>query len=40
MQVVWAGLIWLRDGVVWTNLAQDRDQWMVFMNTAMNLQVP
>jgi hypothetical protein len=27
-------------GVDWTDLAQDRDQWMAFVNTVMNLQVP
>jgi hypothetical protein len=24
----------------WVDLAQDRDQWRVLVNTAMNLQVP
>jgi hypothetical protein len=28
------------DGVNWIQLAQDRVQWQVFVNTAMNLQVP
>jgi hypothetical protein len=28
------------DGVDWIVLAQDRDQWRAFMNTAMNLQIP
>jgi hypothetical protein len=27
------------DGVDWTDLAQDRDQWRVLMNTVMNLRV-
>jgi hypothetical protein len=28
------------DGEDWINLAQDRDQWRVLVNTVMNLQVP
>jgi hypothetical protein len=28
------------DGVDWIDMAQDRDQWGVFMNTVMNLRVP
>jgi hypothetical protein len=28
------------DGMDWNDLAQDRDQWRVLMNTAMNLRVP
>jgi hypothetical protein len=28
------------DGMDWINLAQDRDQWRVLVNTAMNLRVP
>jgi hypothetical protein len=28
------------DGVDWIELAQDRDQWMVLVNTVMNLRVP
>jgi hypothetical protein len=28
------------DGVDWTNMAQDRDQWKVLVNTALHLQVP
>jgi hypothetical protein len=28
------------DGTDWTDLAQDRDQWRVLVNTVMNLQVP
>jgi hypothetical protein len=28
------------DGMDWINLAQDRDQWMVLVNTVMNLRVP
>jgi transposase len=27
------------DGVVWTDLAQDRDQWRALANTVMNLWV-
>jgi hypothetical protein len=27
-------------GMDWTDLAQDRDQWRVLMNTEMNLRVP
>jgi hypothetical protein len=27
------------DGVDWIDLAQDRDQWRVLVNTVMNLQV-
>jgi hypothetical protein len=27
-------------GMVWIDLAQDRDQWRVFVNMAMNLWVP
>jgi hypothetical protein len=27
-------------GVDWIGLAKDRDQWMVLVNTVMNLQVP
>jgi hypothetical protein len=29
-----------RDGMDWIDLAQDRDQWRVLVNTLMNLQVP
>jgi hypothetical protein len=28
------------DGMDWTDLAQDVDQWRVLVNTVMNLQVP
>jgi hypothetical protein len=28
------------EGVDWINLAHDRDQWWVLVNTAMNLLVP
>jgi hypothetical protein len=28
------------DGMDWIDLAQDRDQWMVLVNTVLNLQVP
>jgi hypothetical protein len=28
------------DGVDWIELAQDRDQWRVLVNTVMNLRVP
>jgi hypothetical protein len=27
-------------GLDWIDLAQDRDQWRVLMNTVMNLRVP
>jgi hypothetical protein len=27
-------------GIDWIDLAQDRDQWRAFVNTAMNLWVP
>jgi hypothetical protein len=29
-----------RDGMDWTELAQDRDQWRTLVNTVMNLRVP
>jgi hypothetical protein len=29
-----------RDGVDWTHLAQERDQWRTLVNTVMNLRVP
>jgi hypothetical protein len=28
------------DGVDWSELAQDRDQWMALVNTVMNLWLP
>jgi hypothetical protein len=28
------------DGMDWTDLAQDRDQWKALVNTVMNLRVP
>jgi hypothetical protein len=28
------------DGVVWIDMAQDRDQWRVLLNTILNLWVP
>jgi hypothetical protein len=28
------------DGMVWFDLAQDRDQWKALANTVMNLPVP
>jgi hypothetical protein len=28
------------DGMDWVDVAQDRDQWRVLLNTVMNLQVP
>jgi hypothetical protein len=28
------------DGMGWIELAQDRDQWRVLLNTIMNLRVP
>jgi hypothetical protein len=28
------------DGMDWSNLAQDRDQWRAIVNTVMNRQVP
>jgi hypothetical protein len=29
-----------RDGMDWSNVAQDRDQWRALVNTVMNLRVP
>jgi hypothetical protein len=31
--------IWI-DGANWIRLAQDRVQWLAFLSTVMNLQVP
>jgi hypothetical protein len=28
------------EGMNWTNLAQDRDRWLILVNAVMNLQVP
>jgi hypothetical protein len=28
------------DGMDWTDLAQDRDQWRAFMSTVLNLRAP
>jgi hypothetical protein len=28
------------DGIDWIDLAQDRDHWIVLVNTVMNLRVP
>jgi hypothetical protein len=28
------------DGMVWIDLAQNRDQWRALVNTVMNLRVP
>jgi hypothetical protein len=28
------------DGVVWIDLAQDRDHWRALVNTVMNIRVP
>jgi hypothetical protein len=28
------------DGLVWMNMAQNRDQWRALVNTIMNLRVP
>jgi hypothetical protein len=28
------------DGVDWTDMAQDRDQWRALLNTTLNLRVP
>jgi hypothetical protein len=28
------------DGMDWIDMAQDRDQWRVLVNTVMNLRVP
>jgi hypothetical protein len=39
----WTILGWIlegKDGMDWTDVAQDRDQWRPLVNTARNLQVP
>jgi hypothetical protein len=41
----WTILKWILreigwDGMDWIDLAQDRDQWRVLVNTVMNLRVP
>jgi hypothetical protein len=40
----WIILKWILEiglgGMVWINLAQDRDQWKALVNTAMNFWVP
>jgi hypothetical protein len=28
------------DGVIWIDMAQDRDQWRALVNTVLNLRVP
>jgi hypothetical protein len=28
------------DGIDWTDLAQDRDQWRALVSTVMNLRIP
>jgi hypothetical protein len=33
IEIVWGGMNWI-------DLAQDREQWWVLVNTVMNLQVP
>jgi hypothetical protein len=40
---VWTILGWIlerQDGMVWTDVAQNRDQWRALVNTVMNLWVP
>jgi hypothetical protein len=32
-EIIWGGMAWI-------DLAQDRDQWRVLVNTVMNLRVP
>jgi hypothetical protein len=41
----WTILRWILDGMGWdgmdwTDIAQDGDQWRALVNTAMNLRVP
>jgi hypothetical protein len=38
----WTILKWILDGMGmdWIDLAQDRNQWRVLVNTVMNLRVP
>jgi hypothetical protein len=40
----WTMLKWILGvgwgGMDWTDLAQDREQWMALVNTVMNLRVP
>jgi hypothetical protein len=38
MKIDLRGTEW--DGMDWIDLAQDRDQWRVLVNTVMNLRVP
>jgi hypothetical protein len=38
----WTILKWILggDGVVWIDIAQDRDQWWALLNAVMNLRFP